>query len=89
MIGITEVDRVEERFPTFSIRHPAVAPNELARQLAERGICVWSGNYYALEFSQRLGFEPDGMVRIGLVHYNTPGEIDRALQAIEEIVTNS
>ena len=89
VIGITDVDRIDERFPTFSIRHPNVASPELARQLAERGICVWSGNYYALEFSQRLGFEPDGMVRIGLVHYNTPTEVDRALEAIEAIVTQS
>jgi cysteine desulfurase family protein (TIGR01976 family) len=87
VLGITDPARVAERFPTFSIRHDSVSPKELAMALGEKGICVWNGNFYALEFSQRMGFEPDGMVRIGLVHYNTPAEIDRLLVAIEETVT--
>lgn len=87
IVGITDRSRLADRFPTFSIRHPAVSPNEIARQLGEQGICVWSGNYYALEFSRRLGFEPDGMVRIGLVHYNTIDEIDRLIESLEQIVS--
>lgn len=86
VIGITDKSRLAERFPTFSIRHESVSPDSLARQLGDQGICVWSGNYYALEFSRRLGFEPDGMVRIGLVHYNTVNEIDRLITTIEQIV---
>jgi cysteine desulfurase family protein (TIGR01976 family) len=86
VIGLTDPGRVGERFPTFSIRHNQIAPAELANRLADRGICVWSGNYYALEFSQRLGFEPEGMVRIGLVHYNTPAEIARLVETLNEII---
>lgn len=84
--GITDTDRLSERFPTFSIRHESISPKALAGELGKRGIYVWSGNYYALEFSTRMGFEPDGMVRIGLVHYNTLEEIDRLIIAIEEAV---
>lgn len=88
VIGLTEPERVNQRFPTFSIRHDQIAPAELADRLAQAGICVWSGNYYALEFSQRLGFEPEGMVRIDLVHYNTPAEIARLIETLNEIIAS-
>lgn len=84
IIGIKDKTRVNERFPTFSVRHNKVSSAELAKRLGESGICVWNGNYYALEFSTRMGFEPDGMVRIGLVHYNTIEEIDRMIEAMEQ-----
>jgi len=89
VIGITDKNRLAERFPTFSIRHQSVSPKELAKQLGQQGICVWSGNYYALEFSTRMGFEPDGMVRIGLVHYNTMEEIERLKVGIQQAVSAS
>ena len=83
--GICDLDRLDERFPTVSITHDAISPTELARELGEQGIYVWNGNYYALEFTSRLGLEPEGMVRIGLVHYNTPEEIDRLLETLQRI----
>jgi cysteine desulfurase family protein (TIGR01976 family) len=87
VFGITDKTRLAERFPTFSIRHKSMSPKDLAGKLGQQGICVWSGNYYALEFSTRMGFEPDGMVRIGLVHYNTKEEIQRLIVAIEQAIS--
>ncbi len=89
IFGITDKSRLDERFPTFSIRHNNISPKELASQLGRQGICVWNGNYYALEFSTRMGFEPEGMVRIGLVHYNTVDEIERLICGIEHAVSLS
>ncbi len=57
--------------------------------LGDRGIYVWNGNYYALEFTTRLGLEPEGMVRIGLVHYNTAAEIDRLVEALKQITSKN
>ena len=88
IIGIKDKSRIAERFPTFSVRHKNVSSAEIAKQLGENGICVWNGNYYALEFSTRMGFEPDGMVRIGLVHYNTVEEINRLGDALEQICSS-
>jgi cysteine desulfurase family protein (TIGR01976 family) len=88
IFGITDLDRLNERFPTVSITHEAISSQQLAEELGRQGIYVWSGNYYALEFTTRLGLEPDGMVRIGLVHYNTPEEIDRLLAAIEQAISS-
>ena len=84
--GITDTDRLAERFPTVSITHDAIKTSDLAKVLAEQGIYVWHGHYYAVEFTERLDLEPEGMVRIGLVHYNTIGEVDRLLKSIEEAV---
>ncbi len=50
--------------------------------MAEEGLFVWDGNYYALNWSDRMGLEPDGAVRIGLAHYNTAEEVDRLLESL-------
>ncbi len=76
---------MDGRVPTFAITHPARRPDDVATELAERGIAVWPGNYYAVEVMERLGLR-DGAVRIGFVHYNTPAEVDRLLEQLDAIV---
>lgn len=82
--GITDPARMNERVPTFSINHRRLPASRLADQLGRAGIFSWHGHYYALLLTEALGFEPEGMVRIGLLHYNTKEEIDRLLQALHE-----
>ena len=85
--GIREPERFAWRTPTVAIRIARFSPRELAEQLGERGIFTWDGNYYALNLAERLGVQEDGgMLRIGLVHYNTIEEIERLLVALREIV---
>jgi cysteine desulfurase family protein (TIGR01976 family) len=83
--GITDRARLGQRLPTVSITHRSVPAAALAAKLAREGIFVWHGNYYALPLTERIAVEPDGMVRIGLVHYNTTAEIDRLAEAIGSI----
>jgi cysteine desulfurase family protein (TIGR01976 family) len=83
--GIVDSKRLHERLPTLSITHSRYSATELATRLAERGIFVWHGNYYALQLTETLGLEPQGMVRIGLVHYNTADEVDRLLTQLREL----
>jgi cysteine desulfurase family protein (TIGR01976 family) len=83
--GITDLNRLEERVPTFCISHKQWRSAHLADMLGKRGLFVWHGNYYALNFSQWLGLEPHGTVRIGAVHYNTPEEVDWLLDVLDEI----
>lgn len=83
--GITDVARFDERVATISLTHDRLTSAELAERLGRQGIFSWHGNYYALELSETLGQEPAGMLRIGLVHYNTPAEVDRLLRALEEV----
>lgn len=83
--GPMALDKLGSRVPTFSITHAKLAPLELVRKLDEHGIYAWHGNYYALNFSETLGHEPEGMVRIGLVHYNTSAEVDRLLNVLSHL----
>lgn len=83
--GITDLDRLAERVPTVAITHSRHTPHEIAQHLADRGIFVWHGNYYALPLTETLGLEPEGMVRIGQLHYNTRAEIDRVIEALREL----
>jgi cysteine desulfurase family protein (TIGR01976 family) len=75
---------MEGRVPTFALNVAGRRPTEVAASLAERDIAVWDGNYYALEVMTRLGLEPDGAVRVGIVHTNTAEEVDRLLAALAE-----
>lgn len=70
------------RVATFCVSIDGVTPAEAAHRLAERGFAVWDGSYYAHEVMPRLGL-PDGAVRIGFVHYNTPAEVDGVLAALK------
>jgi cysteine desulfurase family protein (TIGR01976 family) len=75
---------VEGRTPTFALNVRGHSPFDAARVLAERDIAVWAGNYYAVEVMKRLGLR-EGAVRVGFVHYNTAGEVDRLLTELERL----
>jgi cysteine desulfurase family protein (TIGR01976 family) len=86
LFGIAHPARVDERTPTFAVRVGEQHPLETAKGLAERGIYVWDGHYYAIELMERLGLlETGGAVRIGFCHYNTPDEVDRVLEALASL----
>jgi cysteine desulfurase family protein (TIGR01976 family) len=85
--GITNPNRVAFRVPTVSFTHATIPPDHIARSLASEGICVWSGNNYALEVVRHLGInEESGVLRIGLAHYNTPSEVAAVLSAVQRSV---
>jgi cysteine desulfurase family protein (TIGR01976 family) len=86
--GITDPARSDERVPTVSITIAGVHPREAAERLGHDGIYAWDGDFYATGLVERLGkADSGGLLRIGLVHYNTEGEVDRVLEAIEGIAT--
>ncbi len=84
--GITDPTRFTSRTPTVAIRLEGQKPENIAKALGDRGIFTWHGNFYAINLTEKLGVETTGgLLRIGLVHYNTVAEIDRLLQALHEI----
>lgn len=86
--GITDPKRFEERCSTVSLRMGDHSPKMIAESLAAQGIFTWEGNYYALNLTERLQVEQKGgMLRIGLVHYNTMEEVDRLLTALREFTS--
>jgi cysteine desulfurase family protein (TIGR01976 family) len=80
--GITDLERLAERVSTFGLMHRSVTASDLSRALAEQSIYTWAGNFYALPLTEALGLEPEGMLRIGFLHYNTAEEVDRVLGAL-------
>ncbi|QDU35841.1 putative cysteine desulfurase [Maioricimonas rarisocia] len=80
--GITDPERFTQRVPTVSFTHERHTPRAIAEHLADQGLCVWSGNHYALPLTETLGLEPEGTLRVGLLHYNTAEEVDRLLQVL-------
>lgn len=85
--GITDPAALEHRVPTVSFTHATVSTHVIAEGLAARGIWAWSGHNYALEPSRLLGLDEDeGVVRLGIAHYNTNAEVERTLVALSELV---
>jgi cysteine desulfurase family protein (TIGR01976 family) len=85
IFGITDPARFDRRCSTVSVRLEGHTPTETANFLGERGIFTWDGNFYALNLTERLGVQATGgLLRIGLVHYNTADEVERLLVALRE-----
>jgi cysteine desulfurase family protein (TIGR01976 family) len=85
IFGITDPAKFDQRCSTVSVRLDGHTPTETATFLGERGIFTWDGNFYALNLTERLGVQSTGgLLRIGLVHYNTADEVDRLLAALSE-----
>jgi cysteine desulfurase family protein (TIGR01976 family) len=86
LFGIADPALADERTPTFAIRVGDAGPIATATALAERGIQVWDGHYYAIEVFRRLGLlDRGGAVRIGFCHYHTIDEVDRVLAALADL----
>jgi cysteine desulfurase family protein (TIGR01976 family) len=85
--GVTERARLAaERTPTASVTIRGVAPRVAAEELGRQGIATWDGDFYAQSLIERLGLaESGGLLRLGIVHYNTAAEVDRLLDALAEV----
>lgn len=84
--GPADMRQLENRVPTFSFRLKDFSPRQLAEKLAQDGIYVWDGNYYAIGVTERLGLEQKGgMLRVGAVHYNTLDEIGKLKDSLMRI----
>jgi selenocysteine lyase/cysteine desulfurase len=84
--GIADAARVAERAPTISITVSGHSPRAVATALGEAGVFAWDGDFYATGLIERLGqAETGGVVRLGMVHYNTADEVERVLGEVARI----
>ena len=71
------------RAPTISITIDGVPAQDAARALGQRGIQVWDGHFFAIRPVEALGLlDRGGLLRTGIVMYNTREEVDRLLEGI-------
>jgi cysteine desulfurase family protein (TIGR01976 family) len=78
--------------PPFVARTPTVAftvngtPSiEVAKKLAERGLFLSHGDFYAMTVVERLGQAAHGLVRAGCACYTTLEEVDRLLAGVRAL----
>jgi cysteine desulfurase family protein (TIGR01976 family) len=74
-----------DRTPTVSFTVKNVASTEVARRLAERGLFASHGDFYAATVIERLGLQPEGLVRVGCACYTSDEEVERLIEAVKEI----
>jgi len=86
--GITDPARYAEKVPTVSVTIDGVTPRDAATRLGAQGIFAWDGDFYAQGLIERLGLaEAGGLLRMGISHYTTAGEVDRLREAVEAIAS--
>ena len=73
------------RTPTIVFTIAGRASTEAARALAERGLFLSHGDFYAWTVMQRFRLEPEGFIRAGCACYTTEEEIDRLLAGVAEL----
>ncbi len=93
--GLTSIEGVHlygpppdiPRTPTLSFTVEGIASTDVARKLATRGLFVSHGDFYAATVVERLGLEPEGLVRAGCACYTTSDEVDRLIDGVREIAS--
>ena len=88
LLGPATLDAVTgHRCPTIAFSPLARDPHEIAHDLVQRGVQTSSGHYYAARVLDGLGIDPDrGVVRLSFVHYTSPEDVERAVDALTEVL---
>ena len=73
------------RTPTLAFTVQGMPAAAVAERLAEGGLFLSHGDFYALTVVQRLGLVDEGLVRAGCACYTTAEEIERLIVGVEEI----
>jgi len=93
--GLTSIPRVtvygpppgSPRTATVSFTIQGCTSTDAARRLAEKGLFLSHGDFYAATIVKRLGLEPEGLIRAGCACYTTEEEIDRLIDGVKELCT--
>lgn len=76
------------RCPTVAFVPATHEPDAVARQLGERGVWCGAGTFYAPRVIEGMGEDVErGVVRLSFVHYTSEAEVDRALTALEAVLS--
>jgi cysteine desulfurase family protein (TIGR01976 family) len=75
----------QPRTPTLAFRIDGKSADDIAIALAEGGLFVSHGDFYAATVIERLGVGSDGVVRVGCSAYTNSNEIERVVRSVAEI----
>jgi cysteine desulfurase family protein (TIGR01976 family) len=83
IIGRRAADRAQ-RVPTVSFVVDGRSSAEIVAAVDPDLVGIRYGDFYARRLIEHLGLaDREGVVRVSMVHYNTPGEVDRLLAALD------
>ncbi|MFN3242229.1 MAG: aminotransferase class V-fold PLP-dependent enzyme [Planctomycetota bacterium] len=75
------------RAPTISFVPLEQRASDIPPKMDAQRIAVRWGHFYAHRFCSRFGLhEGDGVVRASMVHYNTPDEVQRLIEAFDRVL---
>jgi cysteine desulfurase family protein (TIGR01976 family) len=74
------------RTPTLGFAVEGVNPQRATAALAQHGVFITHGDFYATTVVRRLGYGDDGMLRAGCLAYTTEEEVDRLLEGARSLV---
>jgi cysteine desulfurase family protein (TIGR01976 family) len=88
--GLSDIDEVQlyglppgrPRTPTVAFTLSGHTPEDVAAALADRGVFVSHGDFYATTVVERLGRSEGGLVRAGCACYTTEEEVDRLVDGV-------
>ena len=79
--------QAEDRAPTVAFSSDKRSSQEIAAKLAKMNIGVGAGDFYAYRLVEALGYDmDDGVVRASFVHYTSPEEIRRLVEALDTLL---
>jgi selenocysteine lyase/cysteine desulfurase len=75
----------EKRAPTVAI-DLGYGAGEAAARLAAAGIGCGAGSFYSVRALEGMGVDPEqGVLRVSFVHYTADAELDRLLEALDQL----
>jgi cysteine desulfurase family protein (TIGR01976 family) len=76
----------QPRTPTVAFTVQGRDSGDVARSLADAGVFVSNGDFYATTVVERLGLAPGGLVRAGCACYTTESEVDRLVTGVAGLI---
>jgi len=75
------------RAPTISFTVAGRCSQDVAEALNKLNIAIGFGDFFARRCIEALGLTPeDGVVRVGIAHYNDDADVDRLLAAFDKVL---
>lgn len=74
------------RTPTIAFTVNGIKSRRVAELLAERGVFVSHGDFYASTVLKRLGLEDEGLVRAGCAIYTSEDEVGRLVEGVASLM---
>lgn len=83
----TQSAKHADRAPTLAFHSDKTASPAIYQALIDAKVSCGHGHFYAHRLVTALGLDPaDGVVRISMVHYNSPDEVARAAEVLDTVL---